>query len=204
LPFTDVHARTGTGGGPEDSERSSPPRAGSAVKVFKPVENGFGRRLWPPSRTPGSGLCHGKTNADWEGPRGFGAETLRRWVARTKPEQARARRLGPHRRGVGLLGHRAGRSSRLRRCGEEHAPSRRKKRLGHGGDPADRPGGLPAGIQQQPGDPSKPIHPTQRTTASKTASIRRSKRGQAYPRLYSGPFQEIAAIFKRLRREARE
>jgi len=35
-----------------------------------------------------SGLCHGKTNADWQAP-GFGAQTLQRWVQSRNPEHAR-------------------------------------------------------------------------------------------------------------------
>jgi hypothetical protein len=140
-----------------------------------------------------SGFCHGKTNADWQ-DRGFGAETLRRWVQQRNQEHGRV---------VWDLIVVAWDYSATARGGYP------------GYDDAAKNMPLPAGrnrlavdeilrTAQGLGGFSSDLLILQTNSQNRahdgpTSFYKTLKRGEVYRGYYSGPFQEIVAILKAIK-----
>jgi hypothetical protein len=143
-----------------------------------------------------SGFCHGKTNADWQ-DRGFGADTLRRWVQERNQD---------HRPVVWDLIAVAWDYSATVRGGYP------------GYDDAAKNAPLPAGrnrlaveeilrLAQGVGGFSSDLLILQANSRAhdgcQGSFYEMLKRGEAYRGYYSQPFQEIIGIFNRMRKEAK-
>jgi hypothetical protein len=144
-----------------------------------------------------SGFCHGKTNADWK-DRGFGADTLRRWERNQKNERvvwdliAVAWDYSATERG-GYPGYDDAAKNmplpaeRNRSAVEEILRTAQDGCLG----------GFSSDLLILQANSQNPAH-----DGTKASFYQTLKRGEMYRGYYSGPFQEIITVFKRLRKEA--
>lgn len=172
---------------------------GGLIRVGIQPEEGIGPPFVAAVQDTWGGLCHGKTNADWVAP-GFGAQTLRQWV------QDRNRKKEPVAWDLVVVAWDYGAT----------------ERGGYPGyDDAARNMPLPAGRNQLAAE--EILRTAQRAClrgfssdllilqANSQAPARDGvkasfyetlKRGQPYRGYFARPFQEIADIYNRLRKEA--
>jgi hypothetical protein len=142
-----------------------------------------------------SGVCHGKTNADWK-DRGFGADTLRRWVQDRNQEHrpvvwnliAVAWDYSATERG-GYPGYDDAAKNMPLPTGRNQLAVEEILRTAQVG----RLGGFSSDLLILQANSQNRAHDDRQGSFYETL-----KRGEVYRGYYSGPFQEIVAIFRRL------
>lgn len=146
-----------------------------------------------------SGFCHGKTNADWL-DKGFGAETLRKWVEDRSQENrpvawdliAVAWDYSTTERG-GYPGYDDAAKNMPLPAGRNHLATEEILRIAQ----VSRLAGFSSDLLILQANSQNPAHDD-----AKASFYESLKRGEAYRGYYSVPFRQIVDIFQRLRREA--